>query len=99
MFPPLSNRKMAGVLRDRMLQMAHTAMEFATLGEAFSQARIEPASAPTAEHPHRRKLSRPQRAGRPGTIAPRPQVCRTPVSARPQGSGRTPKPAVAADQR
>jgi hypothetical protein len=77
-----------------------TALEFATLGEATAPGRTErqaptgPAVpprperiAPTSEHPHRRQVGHAPRRGRPGTVAPRAQVCVTPVH-RPARRGR-----------
>ncbi len=47
------------------------------------------ADAEPPPHPHRRPLRRPHThvARRPGTPAPRPQLCRAPVGARTAGSG------------
>ena len=95
MFPPLTasrrpqKRSFAALVRDAV----DTALAFATLGEATSQGFVEEptaapsssalerkaATAPSAEHPHRRQIGRTQRRRRPGESAPRAQVCVTPV--------------------
>ena len=95
MFPPLTasrrpqKRSFTALVRDAV----DTALAFATLGEATSQGFMEEpaaasppaaparqaATAPTAEHPHRRLVGRTPRRGRPGRVAPRAQVCVTPV--------------------
>jgi hypothetical protein len=103
MFPPLTasrrpqKRSFAALVRDAV----DTALAFATLGEATSQGSLaEPAAAqppaaparqaataPSAEHPHRRQVGRTPRRRRPGETAPRAQVCVTPVH-RPARRGR-----------
>src|SRR5687768_8882774 len=95
MFPPLTasrrpqKRSFAALVRDAV----DTALAFATLGEATSQGFVEEptaapsssalerkaATAPSAEHPHRRQIGRTPRRRRPGESAPRAQVCVTPV--------------------
>jgi hypothetical protein len=69
-----------------------TALEFATLGEATlapvertapapppARAHSTGPTAPTAAHPHRRRLTRQPTPRRGGTVRPRAHVCRTPV--------------------
>ena len=95
MFPPLTasrrpqKRSFGALVRDAV----DTALAFATLGEATSQGFVEeplaapaPAaetrrapSAPSTEHPHRRQIGRTPRRHRSGRVAPRAQVCVTPV--------------------
>ena len=95
MFPPLTasrrpqKRSFGALVRDAV----DTALAFATLGEATSQGFVqEPAAtpataagarrsstAPSAEHPHRRLVVSTPRRRRPGRVAPREQVCVTPV--------------------
>ena len=92
MFPSLTpTRRPTRSLSERLRDVVGTALEFATLGEATlgPPAPAAPASrpaaeapgmtAPTAAHPHRRRARCQVRRRRPGTVAPRPQVCRTPV--------------------
>jgi len=93
MFPTLTARRPnKRSLRELVRGAVGTALEFATLGEATlgSAAARQPApqpdlmrhgrpSAPTAAHPHRRRINRQPRARRPGAVGPRAQVCRTPV--------------------
>jgi hypothetical protein len=103
MFPPLTasrrpqKRSLGALVRDAV----DTALAFATLGEATSQGFVKepaaapsetapprsPATAPGAEHPHRRQVGSIQRRRRPGESAPRAQVCVTPVH-RPARRGR-----------
>ena len=103
MFPPLTasrrpqKRSVGALVRNAM----DTALAFATLGEATSQGFVEepvaapvpaasPRRAPTApgtEHPHRRQVVSTPRKRRPGRVAPRPQVCVSPVH-RPARRGR-----------
>jgi hypothetical protein len=68
-------------LRELVRGAMDSALEFVTLGEATAPARHAPqAPAPTFEHPHRRhRLGHHRRKRRPGMVAPRPQVCTTPV--------------------
>jgi hypothetical protein len=100
MFPPLTasrrpqKRSFGALVRDAV----DTALAFATLGEATSQGFVEePAAtpsgaagvrrastAPSAEHPHRRQVVSTPRRRRLGRVAPRTQVCVTPVH-RPAG--------------
>ena len=104
MFPPQTasrrpqKRSFAALVRDAV----DTALAFATLGEATSQGFVEEppaapsssalerkaATAPSAEHPHRRQIGRTPRRRRPGESAPRAQVCVTPVH-RPARRDRT----------
>ena len=57
-----------------------TALEFVTLGEATTaRAHHLPTPAPTTGHPHRRQLDHRRKRRRTGMVAPRPQVCTTPV--------------------
>jgi hypothetical protein len=80
MFPSMIERRQnKRSLRELMRGAMDTALEFVTLGEATAQAPTTPAPAPTAGHPHRRRLDHRRRRARPGTVAPRPQVCTTPV--------------------
>ena len=103
MFPPLTasrrpqKRSFAALVRDAV----DTALAFATLGEATSQGFVEepvaapapaapPRQVPTApgtEHPHRRQVVSTPRERRPGRVAPRSQVCVSPVH-RPARRGR-----------
>ena len=103
MFPPLTatrrpqKRSFGALVRDAV----DTALAFATLGEATSQGFVEEptatsseaapprpsATAPGTEHPHRRQVVSIQRRHRPGRVAPRAQVCVTPVH-RPARRGR-----------
>ena len=97
MFPPLTatrrpqKRSFGALVRDAV----DTALAFATLGEATSQGFVEePAATPQGiyvfEHrrsPHRRQVVSIQRRHRPGRVAPRAQVCVTPVH-RPARRGR-----------
>lgn len=95
MFPPLTasrrpqKRSFAALVRDAV----DTALAFATLGEATSQGFVEeptaapapvaserPAStAPSTGHPHRRQVGRTPHRHRSGRVAPRAQVCVSPV--------------------
>src|SRR3954454_46369 len=94
MFPPLTaprrplKRSFGTLVRDAV----DTALAFATLGEATTQGFVgepgssapvapprRPATAPTAEHPHRRQVGRTAHRSRPGRVTPRAQVCVTPV--------------------
>src|SRR3954452_3912412 len=93
MFPLMTgSRPHKRSFRELVRGAMDSALEFATLGEATAR----PAPAPTSGHPHRRHVSghRPGRR-RPGMVAPRPQVCSTPVH-RP--ARRTCPPAPAGDQ-
>lgn len=93
MFSRTLLRKIGPVMGDSLREAARVAWDFATLGEASTASAQETQSAPTVDHPHRRHLSRPTRHGRSGSVAPRPQVCRTPLtgrSARPGPKQRTP---------
>ncbi len=103
MFPPLTasrrpqKRSFGALVRDAV----DTALAFATLGEATSQGFLEepvatpaPAApprrastAPGTEHPHRRQVVSTPRKRRPGRVAPRSQVCVSPVH-RPARRGR-----------
>ena len=80
-------------LRELMRGAVGTALEFATLGEATlgpapaprqaprpAAARHAGPAAPTAVHPHRRHIARQLHPRRGGTVRPRAQACRTPVS-------------------
>jgi hypothetical protein len=87
MFPTMTTRRpKKRSLREMMREAVGTAVELATLGEATLPApdrRGEP-TAPILEHPHRRHPVRHHpRSRRPGTVAPRAQVCVSPVSLRP----------------
>ena len=95
MFPPLTaarrpqKRSFGALVRDAV----DTALAFATLGEAPSQGFVEEpaatpsvaagsrpqATAPGTEHPHRRQVVSTPRKRRPGGVAPRSQVCVSPV--------------------
>jgi hypothetical protein len=80
MFPSMIDRRQnKRSFRELMRGAMDTALEFATLGEATAQAQTTPAPAPTAGHPHRRPLDHRRGRNRPGMVAPRPQVCTTPV--------------------
>jgi hypothetical protein len=80
MFPSMTDsRQNKRSLRALVRGAMDTALEFVTLGEATAPALTTPAPAPTAGHPHRRPLDHRRRRRRPGTVAPRPQVCTTPV--------------------
>ena len=95
MFPPLtaSRRPQKRSFGALVRAAVDTALEFATLGEATSQGFVEEPSAapgpaasvrqvPTApgpEHPHRRQVVSTPRKRRPGRVAPRTQVCVSPV--------------------
>jgi len=93
MFPVLTTRRPnKRSLRELVRGAAGTALEFATLGEATLDrteaegpapppglARSARPAAPTAAHPHRRRITRQPPARRSGTVRPRAQVCRTPV--------------------
>jgi hypothetical protein len=101
MFPTLTTRRPnKRSLRELVRGAMDTALEFATLGEATldrtdglqaasgpAPAHIARSAAPTAAHPHRRRLTRQRSPRRGGTVRPRAQVCRTPVH-RP-ATGRT----------
>ena len=91
-------RSFGALVRDAV----DTALAFATLGEATSQGFVEePTAAPSAaartrgrastapgtEHPHRRQVVSTPRQRRPGRVAPRTQVCVSPVH-RPARRGR-----------
>ena len=82
MFSRTLKRKLESLTGDTVREALRVAWDFATLGEATPASDTEPQTAPTVEHPHRRPLARPARHGRPGTVVARPQVCRTPLSAR-----------------
>jgi len=91
MFPLLTTTgRFKRSLPERLRDAVGTALEFATLGEATlgpstAAPALRPAAAvfvptaPTAAHPHRRRVVRRSRARRPGAVAARMQVCRTPV--------------------
>ena len=93
MFPSLTTRRdRPRPLRELVRGALGTALEFATLGEATlgsarpdapapPSARRRPAgpTAPIAAHPHRRRLTRQQRARRTGMVPARTQACRQPV--------------------
>src|SRR5918992_396714 len=93
MFPALTTRRPNKRSLSELVRGAvGTALEFATLGEATLDPvhRAEPAprpvrapaarpAAPTAAHPHRRRLTRQPTPRRGGTVRPRAHVCRTPV--------------------
>src|SRR5919199_689188 len=94
MFPPLTTRRPPErSLRELMRGAVDAALAFATLGEATAPSQASPrpaaapppadpprpATAPTSEHPHRRQVGRSARRRRPGGVAPRAQVCVTPV--------------------
>jgi len=82
MFPPtITGRPKKRSLRELVREAVDTAAAFATLGEAQGPQRA--ATAPTREHPHRRPLDRQPRRRRPGTVAPRAQVCVSPVPHQP----------------
>jgi len=69
-----------------------TALEFVTLGEATTAAAHHtPPPAPTFGHPHRRRLDHRRSRRRTGMVAPRPQVCTTPVH-RPASRTWPPRP-------
>ena len=104
MFPPLTasrrpqKRSFGALVRDAV----DTALAFATLGEATSQGFVEEpvaapdtvavarqaSTAPSTEHPHRRQVVSTPRKRRPGRVAPRTQVCVSPVH-RPARRDRT----------
>jgi hypothetical protein len=80
MFPSMIERRQnKRSLRELVRGAMDTALELVTLGEATAQAQTTPAPAPTAGHPHRRQLDHRRRRNRPGMVAPRPQVCTSPV--------------------
>jgi hypothetical protein len=93
MFPELTTRRPnKRSLRELVRGAVGTALEFATLGEATlgsvdaggPASRPRPVrstwpAAPTAAHPHRRRLVAQPRARRGGMVRPRAQVCRTPL--------------------
>ena len=103
MFPPLTasrrpqKRSVGALVRGAV----DTALAFATLGEATSEGFVsEPSAAqvpaaslrqastaPSTEHPHRRQVVSTPRKRRPGRVAPRTQVCVSPVH-RPARRGR-----------
>ena len=56
-----------------------TALEFVTLGEAHRAGTDHARARPHRRHPHRRPLDHRRRRRRPGMVAPRPQVCTSPV--------------------
>jgi hypothetical protein len=72
-------------LRELVREAVDTAVEFTTLGEARLPTRDahRPSSAPTSEHPHRRRIGHQPRTRRPGSVGPRTQVCVSPVTHRP----------------
>jgi len=94
MFPELTTRRPTKrSLRELVRGAVGTALEFATLGEATlgpapaPQQAPRPATgrqarpaAPTAVHPHRRRIARQLHPRRGGSVRPRAQACRTPVS-------------------
>ena len=104
MFPPLtaSRRPQKRSFGALVRAAVDTALVFATLGEASSQGFVEePAAtpsgaavarrastAPSTEHPHRRQVVSTPRWRRPGRVAPRTQVCVSPVH-RPARRDRT----------
>ena len=87
MFPPtITGRPKKRSLRELVREAVGTAAAFATLGEAEAPERRDPPrahTAPTREHPHRRSLGRHPRRRRPGPVAPRAQVCVSPVPHQP----------------
>ncbi len=104
MFPELTTRRPnKRSLRELVRGAVGTALEFATLGEATldsavrrtgspaGPARSARPAAPTAAHPHRRRLTRQPPARRGGTVRPRAQVCRTPVHRPAPGGPDRPK--------
>src|SRR3954470_3904503 len=90
MFPLMTDsRPHKRSLRELVRGAMDSALEFVTLGEATAR----PALAPTSGHPHRRHVSGHRRGRRrPGMVAPRPQVCATPVH-RPVRRSTPPAPA------
>jgi hypothetical protein len=86
MFPQTTTgRPKKRSLRELVREAVDTAATFATLGEAQHPEQVQPraATAPTREHPHRRPLGRHLRGRRPGQVAPRAQVCVSPVPHQP----------------
>jgi hypothetical protein len=86
MFPQTTiGRPKKRSLRELVREAVDSAAAFATLGEAQAPERIPPRAhtAPTREHPHRRPLGRHPRKRRPGQVAPRAQVCVSPVPHQP----------------
>jgi hypothetical protein len=83
MFPTMTTGRPTkrSLLRELVREAIETAAELATLGEAGTPKpdRHGVPSAPTSEHPHRRPLRRRAPTRRPGPVAPREQVCVTPV--------------------
>jgi len=80
MFPTMTDsRQNKRSLRALVRGAMDTALEFVTLGEASATTQHAPSPAPTADHPHRRPLAHHRRRRRSGMVAPRPQVCTTPV--------------------
>jgi hypothetical protein len=80
MFPSMTgSRQNKRSLRALVRGAMDTALEFVTLGEATAAAHRTPPPAPTAGHPHRRQLDHRRKRRRTGMVAPRPQVCTTPV--------------------
>lgn len=79
MFPRLTDRE----IFQAALASAKTAWKQTvrdkTLREAFPATPVEPSTAAIKPHPHRRRLARPHRTRRPGAIAARAQICRTPL--------------------
>jgi len=79
MFPLMTDsRPNTRSLRALVREAVDSALEFATLGAASVPREPRSTPAPTAVHPHRRQLGH-RLPRRPGSVAPRPQVCTTPV--------------------
>ena len=83
MFPRTLKQKMKLPAGASLREAVRVAWDLVTLGEATAASEKESQSAPTVDHPHRRALTPAVRRGRPGGVAARPQVCRTPLTPRP----------------
>lgn len=79
MFPRLTDRDIFRVALASAKAAWKQTVRDTTSGEAVPATLVESSAAPLKTHPHRRRLPRPQRTRRPGAIAARTQICRTPL--------------------
>lgn len=80
MFPRLTDRDLFQAALTSAKAAWNRVMSDTMLGESKQPTPVESSTAPLKPHPHRRRLARPDRDRRPGTIAARAQICRTPLA-------------------